>query len=54
MEFNHTDARILKLYAKGLSLEQIARKIGRPNDVPRVKSALLKHGILLQVGMEEY
>jgi len=28
----HTDARILKLNAKGLTPEQIARKIGRPNN----------------------
>lgn len=34
---NHTDERIKKLAAAGLSDEQIARKIGRPDDVERVR-----------------
>jgi len=37
---SHTDQRILKLARKGLSLESIARKIGRPGDVERVLKAL--------------
>lgn len=35
-----TDKRILKLHAKGLTPEQIARKIGRPGDVERVLKAI--------------
>ena len=30
MVATHTEARILKLIGKGLSVESIARKIGRP------------------------
>ena len=33
---NHTNERIKKLLAKGMTPEQIAKKIGRPNDVDRV------------------
>lgn len=40
MMISHTDQRILKLARKGLSLESIARKIGRPGDVERVLKAL--------------
>lgn len=39
---SQTEARILKLAKRGLSPEQIARKIGRPNDVERVKKTLEK------------
>ena len=35
-EINHTDERIKKMLARGLSPEQIARKIGRPDDIQRV------------------
>lgn len=37
-----TDRRIWKLAAKGLSAETIARKIGRPGDVERVRKALAR------------
>ncbi len=37
---SHTTARIRKLHARGLSPEQIARKIGRPGDLERVRLAL--------------
>lgn len=37
---NHTDERILKLARCGLTDEQIARKIGRPNDLERVRRAI--------------
>ena len=40
MAKGHTDERIRKLHKKGLSVEQIARKIGRPGDVERVEQAL--------------
>lgn len=43
-DFNHKDARIMKLHRKGLSLAQIARKIGMPNNVERVQQALERHG----------
>jgi len=40
VKFSHTDARIRKLAESGLSPDQIARKIGRPNDIARVDKAL--------------
>ncbi len=40
MPTSHTDLRILKLHRRGLTPEQIARKIGRPGDVERVRDAL--------------
>jgi len=40
MATGHTDERIRKLAARGLSTESIARKIGRPGDVARVQRAL--------------
>ena len=42
MGVTHTDLRIKKLAAKGLTPEQIARKIGRPGDVERVLRVLNK------------
>lgn len=39
-EFNHKDARIKKLAAKGLTIEQIARKLGAPDDLERVRAGL--------------
>jgi hypothetical protein len=38
--FSHTHARILKLHAKGLNCESIAKKLGRPGEVERVHDAL--------------
>lgn len=40
MATGHTDERIRKLAARGLSVEQIARKIGRPGAHARVRQAL--------------
>ena len=40
MATGHTDDRIRKLFARGLTFQQIARKIGRPGDVERVLRAL--------------
>jgi hypothetical protein len=40
MATGHTDERIRKLAARGLSVETIARKIGRPDDVARVHKVL--------------
>ena len=37
-----TDKRIIKLFRRGTSLASIARKIGRPGDVDRVKRAIRK------------
>ena len=42
---NATDARILKLHAQGMTLERIAKRIGRPDDLARVRDALARHGI---------
>ena len=36
LTMNHTNERIKKLLAKGMTPEQIVKKIGRPNDVDRV------------------
>ena len=38
--FNHKDARIAKLHAKGLEPAQIARKLGAPDDIERVVQGL--------------
>ena len=43
---NMKDERIAKLWAKGLSIEQIARKIGTPHDLERVKDGLKRKGLL--------
>lgn len=45
MPFNHTDKRIAKLFHKGLPLETIARKIGRPGDTLRVLRGLKREGL---------
>ena len=42
MSQHHTHERIIKLARRGLSHDSIARKIGRPGDVERVKEALDK------------
>jgi len=39
---NDTDYRILKLRKQGLSPQQIARKIGRPGAILRVKDTLAR------------
>lgn len=43
---NKTDLRIVSLYRKGLKLERIAKRIGRPGDIKRVKEALIRERIL--------
>ena len=43
--FSHTDARIWKLWDKGLSVQVIARKIGRPADIERVVVGLERIGV---------
>ena len=47
---NHTDLRILKEHRRGLTPEQIARKIGRPGDVQRVREALERAGLKFPAG----
>ena len=42
---NHKDERIYKLFLKGLTIEQIARKCGFPNNVQRVLDGLTRKGI---------
>jgi hypothetical protein len=39
---NHKDLRILKLHGRGLTVEQIARKCGFPQDLARVRAALTR------------
>ena len=41
-QFNQKDARIWKLADKGLTVAQIVRKIGSPNDLKRVEDALTR------------
>ena len=41
---NTKDERIVKLFLRGLSLEQIARKIGMPDNVQRVREGLERKG----------
>ena len=40
MGISHTDARIKKLWSKGLTIASISNKIGRPGDSRRVLRAL--------------
>lgn len=47
-EFNHKDERIAKLFSKGLSVEQIARKIGHPDNTDRVVLGLLRKGLITE------
>lgn len=46
MEFNPTDIRILKFWNQKCSIERIARKIGRPQDIERVKDTLRRAGLI--------
>jgi hypothetical protein len=41
---SETDKKILKFARQGCSLERIARRIGRPGDIERVKEGLRKGG----------
>jgi len=41
---NKTDQRILAEYNKGKTLERIAKIIGRPGDIQRVKEGLRRMG----------
>ena len=43
-----THLRIIKMYRNGISLERIAKRIGRPKDIERIKQALIEEGILLK------
>ncbi len=45
MPVNTTDSRILKLWRKGHASASIARKIGRPGDVYRVRDAVERAGL---------
>ena len=45
MNTNPTDARIVKLAQQGASVERIAKRIGRPGDLERVRKALERAGI---------
>ena len=47
MSATHTEERILKLHAKGLTLKSIARKIGRPGveGEERASKAIVRAGM---------
>jgi transposase-like protein len=45
MNTNPTDARIVKLAQQGASLARIAKRIGRPTELDRVRKALERAGI---------
>lgn len=49
-DFNHTDALILKLYRKGLTLERIAARIGRPGNIERVQDGLRRNSVFIPEG----
>lgn len=44
MEMNTKDKRIAKLWNKGLTVDQIARKIGMPGNRERVLQGLKREG----------
>ena len=48
MDINKTDERIYKLYQKGISIEKIAKCIGRPGDIERVKAGLIRKKIIIE------
>ena len=43
---NVTDLRIVKMFRQGISLDKIAKRIGRPNDIKRVKETLIRENII--------
>lgn len=43
---NVKDKRIVKLWLKGLSVRQIARKIGMPENLRRVEEELIREGFI--------
>jgi hypothetical protein len=45
---NHTDLRIQKLLDKGLTMEQVARKIGRPGDIRRIQEARIRNRLMIR------
>lgn len=49
-DFNHTDALIMKLYKKGLTLERIAKRIGRPGNIQRVQDGLRRNSVVIPKG----
>ncbi len=42
---NHKDERIFKLWSRGLTIAQIARKIGMPDNLQRVLDGLTRKGV---------
>jgi len=52
LPFNATDARILKIWRKGVAPASIARKIGRPGDLDRVRDAVERAGLPWPSGHE--
>lgn len=44
-DFNYKDERIYKMYLRGLSIAQIARKIGTPDNTLRVIAGLQRKGV---------
>jgi len=50
MVLNTKDERIAKLFNRGLSIAQIARKIGDPKNIQRVIEGLQRKGLLKEGG----
>ena len=46
MSINLTDKRIAKMFLQGISLEKIAKRIGRPGDIQRIKEGLIREKLL--------
>lgn len=44
-DFNHKDERIYQMYLRGLSIAQIARKIGTPDNTLSVIAWLQREGV---------
>lgn len=51
---NTKDERIAKLWVKGLTVGQIARKIGTPTDFRRVLTGLLRKDLIMKTYLEQY
>jgi len=45
---SNKDGRIAKLWRAGLTVEQIARKLGVPDNVKRVQEGLARSGIVYE------
>lgn len=46
LKMNNKDERIVKLWRRGLTEQQIAKKLGAPDNLERVRDGLVRSGIL--------